>query len=155
MKVIIAGSRSFADFEQMEYAMSKLPWKVEEVVSGCARGADTLGEKWAAKNGIPIAYFPAEWSKHGRSAGYRRNAEMAEYADAAVLFWDGSSKGTANMKSLMEKAGKQVVVIPFGAQVEAAFKQSAEDIERGHVEDITEIIRQLEEGSNDDPCRGY
>ena len=62
-----------------------------------ARGADTLGEQYAKERGIPIRYFPADWQTLGKSAGYQRNVQMAQYADALVAFWDGRSKGTKHM----------------------------------------------------------
>jgi hypothetical protein len=58
-------------------------------------------------------HFPPDWKKYGKSAGYRRNKEMAEVADALVAFWDGKSKGTANMIDLMRKAGKPLKIVYY------------------------------------------
>jgi hypothetical protein len=96
MKVIIAGSRDFKDFEKVWTHMDKLPWEVTEVVCGGARGADRLGERWAKENAIPVKYFYPDWNHEGRGAGYRRNEEMAKYADCLVAF-DMGTKGTAHM----------------------------------------------------------
>ena len=68
-----------------------------EIVCGKARGADSLGEQYAKERGIPVRYFPADWRTLGQSAGYQRNTQMAQYADALVAFWDGRSKGTKHM----------------------------------------------------------
>lgn len=67
------------------------------VISGTARGADRTGETWAKARGIPVVRMPANWDAHGRSAGYRRNTEMAEAADALVAVWDGESRGTKHI----------------------------------------------------------
>ena len=99
MKVIIAGSREFDDYNTLckvcDYMLQN---QTEiEIVSGTAYGADQLGEKYAREHGYKLTYFPANWDKYGKSAGYRRNVEMAQYADAAIIFWDGRSKGTGHM----------------------------------------------------------
>jgi hypothetical protein len=97
MKTIVAGGRDITDFQLVVRAMAEVPWPISEVVSGACRGVDLLGEQVAANRQIPIKRFPADWEKFGLSAGPMRNAEMAEYADALILIWDGKSKGSANM----------------------------------------------------------
>lgn len=84
-----------------------------EVVSGTARGADTMGELWAVERDLTVHTFPANWDKFGKSAGYRRNEEMAVFADAAVVFWDGASRGSEHMINLARKHGLIVKVIRF------------------------------------------
>lgn len=100
MKTIIAGSRGFNDLDRLDFCLYQVPWEITEVVSGTARGADSLGEYWAEQNGIPIKQFPADWNKWGKRAGYIRNIEMAKYADACIIFWDGDSKGSKHMMDL-------------------------------------------------------
>ena len=97
MKVIVAGGRDITNFNLVEEAIAISGFEVSEIVSGKAKGVDTLGEVWALKHNIPVEAFPADWNAHGRSAGPIRNRQMAEYADALVAIWDGESKGTANM----------------------------------------------------------
>lgn len=113
MRTIIAGGRDFSDFKLLCSTLSEQ--KVSLVVSGCARGADRLGEKWAAGVGIPISRFPAEWDTHGKSAGYIRNTAMAENADVLVAFWDGNSRGTKHMIDVATKKKLQVTVVLYGA----------------------------------------
>jgi len=115
MKVIIAGSRNFKDYELLKKKMDffNSNGKITEVVSGAARGADTLGEKWAEERDIPIKSCPANWAKLGRSAGYIRNKEMAEYADALVAFWDGVSRGTNHTIDIMTEMGKPIRIVNF------------------------------------------
>ena len=100
-RTIIAGGRDYHVTEADEQWLDTLP--IGEVVCGCARGADTGGERWAAKRGIPVAMFPADWDKHGKGAGHIRNREMADHAEAVVLFPGG--RGTANMKQTAERLG--------------------------------------------------
>lgn len=109
MKTIIAGSRDLGTAE-VEAAMKKCPHPVTEVVSGGCRGVDQAGEEWARLRGIPIKVFPADWKQFGKSAGFRRNAEMASYAEALVAVWDGKSPGTRNMIEVAKKAGLKVYV---------------------------------------------
>ena len=97
MKVIIAGGRDFTNYALVETAVKVSGFEITQVVSGKAKGVDTLGEVWALANNVPVEAFPADWSQHGRSAGPIRNREMAEYADALIAIWNGESKGTANM----------------------------------------------------------
>ena len=110
MKVIIAGSRDITDYNVVKEAMDSfmeelsadmLP--ITEVVSGTARGADSLGEEWANNYDVPIKRMPANWAHHGKSAGYIRNSEMAMYADALVALWDNKSRGTGHMIDLAYK----------------------------------------------------
>lgn len=111
MKVIVAGSRSFNDlnylFNKMNEIFNHPKENGIEIVTGKAEGADTLGEYWASHWGLKIHEFPADWDKHGKSAGYTRNKEMAEVANILVAFWDGRSKGTSNMIAAMNKLNKQ------------------------------------------------
>lgn len=104
-KVIISGSRGFNDDELLERACDAylVNQKEIEVVCGEARGADTLGKRWAMKRGHRVKSFPANWDKYGNRAGVIRNREMGEYADAAICFWDGKSRGTAHMIQVAEE----------------------------------------------------
>ena len=113
MKLIIAGSRTVTNVQIVAHALRKFNFKpnmVDEIVSGTARGVDQLGENIAKQRCIKVKRFPADWDKYGKSAGYRRNAEMAEYADQLLAVWDGESKGTKHMIDLMRKQYKPVYV---------------------------------------------
>lgn len=99
-KVIVAGSRDFDDYPLLCWKLDRLLAQKMgdvEIVCGKARGADSLGEQYAKERGIPVRYFPADWRTLGQSAGYQRNTQMAQYADALVAFWDGRNKGTKHM----------------------------------------------------------
>jgi hypothetical protein len=112
-RVIIAGSRTTPENnkELLEQISQILPKENLTIVSGTARGGDRLGENWAKENGVEIRQFPAEWNKHGKSAGMIRNKEMAEYATELLLIWDGESRGSANMKKEAEKRKLKITEI--------------------------------------------
>ena len=105
MKLIIAGGRDYKltrqDFDKLDGIQG-----VTEVVSGCARGVDSAGECWARNRLIPIKQFPADWDRWGKRAGFIRNIEMANYADALAVFPGGN--GTAHMFKTARQYGLQI-----------------------------------------------
>lgn len=123
MKVIIAGPRDFNDYDVVCKAVEASEFEITEVVSGKAKGVDTLGERWASDNNVPVQPFPAEWNnlkqpgavvatnswdkKYNKNAGFYRNGLMAEYADALIAI-DTGSGGTGDMIRKATEAGLQV-----------------------------------------------
>lgn len=105
MKLIIAGSRVFGNYQLLAKHLDDIcsRYDITEIVSGTAAGADSLGELYAKDHNIPVKRFPADWNKYGKSAGYRRNEQMAQYADACICFSVNNSKGTEHMISLAKK----------------------------------------------------
>lgn len=101
LKIIIAGSRYFNNYcllkSKLDILLSNRNNNEIQIVSGGCRGSDKLGELYAMNNGIDIKIFNAQWDKYGKSAGPKRNLQMAIYSDALVAFWDGKSRGTSNM----------------------------------------------------------
>lgn len=121
-KVIIAGSRHMpiSDYWKINEAVRKSGFVVQEVVCGMARGADQLGGKWAWERKIPVKTFPARWEELGKAAGPIRNAEMAQYADAAIIFlWEGS-RGSADMERKMRALKKPVFTV-WNGEIDYAF----------------------------------
>lgn len=115
-KVIVAGGRDFNDYPLLQqkldtFLQNKLP--NVEIVSGRAKGADSMGETYATVNHLKLKVFPAEWDKYGKSAGYKRNKQMAEYANALIAFWDGKSKGTSHMINLATEHNLQIRVVRY------------------------------------------
>ncbi len=108
MKTIIAGSRTITSYDVIQKAIEASGIEITEVVSGRARGVDTLGEDWARTNNIPVTQFPvtpAEWKRYGKRAGYLRNRKMGEYAEALIAIWDGKSRGTGHMIDIADELG--------------------------------------------------
>lgn len=118
MKTIVAGSREITDYQIVHDAVYSCPWVITEIVSGGARGVDTLGEQAAAAFGIPVKVFPADWVTHGRAAGPIRNQQMAAYATALIAIWDGKSTGTLNMIKQAERLKLRVQVITTAKKIE-------------------------------------
>jgi hypothetical protein len=110
MRVIIAGSRAINDYAKVCHAVQRSGFPISRVLSGMAGGVDSLGIRYAAEKGLPCDRFPAEWSKWGRRAGYRRNTQMAQHADALIAVWDGRSPGTKHMIEVAKARGLPVFV---------------------------------------------
>ena len=102
--LLVAGSRNFDNYDLLEETIDySLRYRTEPIciVSGGARGADTLAKQYAINRGFSYMEFPADWNKYGKSAGYIRNEEMHKFIAqfenrGAIYFWDGESRGTAH-----------------------------------------------------------
>jgi len=115
MKVIVAGGRDFDDARLLFAALNDISKeiKISEIVSGAAKGADSLGECWANLSKIQITNFEPDWKTYGTSAGPIRNKSMADYGDMLLLFWDGKSPGSRSMLSAMTKLDKPVKLFRY------------------------------------------
>lgn len=125
MRVLVCGGRDYKDRDTIYRVLNSLsgaslgdkpnpswlPRPDLEIISGMARGADSIAEEWAVSNWVMCHRFPAQWDKYGKSAGYKRNAQMLEEGkpDLVVAFPGG--KGTQMMVDLARKAGIAVEVI--------------------------------------------
>ena len=128
LRVIVAGGRDFDDFPLlMNKCIEIIVEATKEdntidkirIVSGGARGADKLGEQYAQIAHYDVSRFPADWNRYGKSAGYRRNAEMAKFASedgnkgVLIAFWDGNSRGTKHMIDLGKRYELEVHVVNY------------------------------------------
>ena len=128
LRIIVAGSRDFNDYPLLRDTLMDYLEVMDDTdvvdnpsqvkfISGTAKGADTLGEQFAYTYEYEVIRFPAAWDIYGKSAGYRRNAEMAKYASEAYgvlfAFWDGKSKGTKHMIDLAKRYGLEIHVVNF------------------------------------------
>ena len=130
MRIIIAGSRDFNDYNLLRSEGLRIIGELKaegfdagrnvvEIVSGGARGADTLGEKFANTYGLKIKKFIPDWDGLGKRAGFVRNAEMATYAKqdsqlgVLIACWDGKSRGTKSMIDLAKKHELRIFVIKY------------------------------------------
>lgn len=116
MKLAIIGSRGFDDYELVKSVLSDYVDKVTMVVSGGAKGADSLGEKWANENNIQTLIFKPDWKKYGKKAGHLRNTDIIQNCDMCVAFWDGVSTGTNDSIKKAKKFGKEVKIINYEIQ---------------------------------------
>ena len=117
-RIIVAGGRNFTDYALLSATLTDV-LKINEgvdtvIVSGGCQGADSLGERYAGEHGLQVVRFPAEWVVYGKAAGPIRNRKMVKYASEEtgilVAFWDGESRGTANMIRLAKQFGLQTKI---------------------------------------------
>jgi YspA, cpYpsA-related SLOG family len=119
MNVAIVGSRGFTNRHVIEGAIRR--WMVLSpegltIVSGGARGADSLGEDIArALNLRTIIHLP-DWDTHGKAAGFIRNRDIVRDADVVLAFLQPgpATRGTSHTISLARDAGKMVYVYHEG-----------------------------------------
>ena len=109
-RVLVCGSRDFSDrslvdakLDEVRERLGGIPMRV---ISGAARGADTLAADWARRHGVPCDEYPAEWDRYGKSAGYRRNERMLAEGQPhlVVAFPQGASRGTRMMMDIAARA---------------------------------------------------
>ena len=123
-KVIIAGSRtvfpSVAEIDAAIVKLGSLLWVPDEwtdIVCGMAKGADMAGKAWAEARGKHVIRVPITERMVAHHGPYlapkMRNRELAETGDAAIIFWDGLSSGSADMCIRMVARGKPCEVIPW------------------------------------------
>ena len=112
MKIGVVGSRNFDDYKKLEKELNKIEG-ITVIVSGGAKGADTLAREFAEKNDIKLTEFKPDYEQYGRGAPIRRNKKIVEYSDQIIAFWDGESRGTKNTIDIAEKQDKPITIIRF------------------------------------------
>ncbi len=108
-RIAIVGSRDFPDLDLVRDFVDSLP-PGTVVISGAARGVDTVAATAALVRGLLVEEYPADWKAHGRAAGYLRNRTLVVMADRVVAFHDGSSRGTQHTMDIAKEMGKPVTV---------------------------------------------
>lgn len=111
MRIAIVGSRGWTDEDTVQRYINTIP-DGSVVVSGGARGVDSIAEKFARARGLEVVVIKPDWSK-GRGAGMERNGEIVAQSDVVVAFWDGKSPGTQNTinRALSAPHIKRIMVI--------------------------------------------
>lgn len=116
MRILITGSRDWPWPNAISMSLLGVAAGVEDdditIVSGaCPTGADAAAERTAERMGWKLETHPADWSAHGRRAGYVRNQAMVEAgADLCLAFIKDSSRGATMTVKLAEDAGIPVTV---------------------------------------------
>jgi hypothetical protein len=110
MKILVCGGRDYTDYDRLEDELNLL-WRVHgdfTIISGMARGADSLAVRYAEQYNCPLEKFPALWDVHGKAAGLIRNQQMLDEGkpDLVVAFPGG--RGTAHMIKIARKADVEV-----------------------------------------------
>ena len=114
MVVMIGGSREFDDYLYLKRNIEM--YCITKIISGGAKGADTLAEKYAKENNIPFECYPAEWDKFGKKAGMIRNKTMIDKSEFCIFFLDGKSKGTEGAISYAKKMNKNYIVFRYNVK---------------------------------------
>lgn len=115
MILLIAGSRSFNDYEFLKEKIDSLTAnvKITKIITGGEIGTDQLAEQYAKEKNIKVEIKKPRW-KIGRSAGYLRNEDMVRNSNSVICFWDGRSRGTKHILQLAEAYKIQRRIIYFG-----------------------------------------
>ena len=120
-KIVVAGGRTYTNTGMVFICLEKIVQKGDVIISGHAKGVDMMGELYAQKNNLACEIYPAEWDKYGRSAGPRRNEQMAQVADKVVVFWDFKSRGTKNMIDMAKKYKKELFIFDYFGNLKQHF----------------------------------
>ena len=142
MRTIIAGSRTINDDTLLQEIIAEWPHRITQVISGTARGVDILGELWAEEHGIEVVRMPADWNKWGKSAGYRRNEDMAKVADAAIIIHDGKSAGTKHMLDIARKMGLEIMYVVLAAPKYTYYPAVGE---HGYIKNLDETVNDTDD----------
>jgi SLOG family YspA-like protein len=114
MKLIITGASTFANSQHLCQVLAPDRHRITQVLTGGGRGAEQLGARWAWKHIVTHQLVRADWERFGKTAGVRRNHQLAQAGDVLLVLGDGQAPGTAHLMQCMQQLGKPVVVIPVG-----------------------------------------
>jgi predicted Rossmann fold nucleotide-binding protein DprA/Smf involved in DNA uptake len=114
MKTAIVGTRTFNDYQELKRTLESLKNKPTEIISGGARGADALAERYAKENNIKLTVIEANWNLHGKAAGPIRNLLIVEASEQVVAMWNGESKGTENTIKNSKEMHRPVIIVNYG-----------------------------------------
>lgn len=113
MKLAIIGGRDFNDYARLCRVMETAKTPITMIVSGGAIGADMLGAKWADEHDVAKEIFLPDWKNLGKKAGFIRNQQIIDNADAVLAFWNKVSKGTEHSISLANKKGLPMKIVYY------------------------------------------
>ncbi len=111
MTTAVIGSRTFQDYVLLENTLNK--YMITQLVSGGARGADQLAERYAHKKGLPTLVLKPDYATFGKAAPFICNQDIIDAVQQVIAFWNGESRGTAHALKYAQKQGKIVHIISF------------------------------------------
>jgi len=111
MKYAVIGSRGFDDYSLLEKTLNKR--RPFEIVSGGARGADSLAARYAREYDIPLTEFIPDYKRYDKGALKERNKLIVETAQKVIAFWDGASTGTLYTISYAESKDVPVEIVRY------------------------------------------
>jgi predicted Rossmann fold nucleotide-binding protein DprA/Smf involved in DNA uptake len=121
MKTAVVGTRTFDDYQALKKTLDNLKNKPTEIISGGARGADALAERYAMEYNLPMTIIEANWNLHGKSAGPIRNLLIVEACEQVVAMWNGESRGTENTIKTANELNKPAIVVNYGISQQLSF----------------------------------
>jgi len=117
MRVVVAGSRTIEDYDLVEKAILESGFPVDLVISGGAKGVDTLGVRWARKNKVQHCLFPPMWAELGKRAGPARNRWMISVGEALIAVWDQRSRGTGHIIQYAQDWKRHIYVVDLNGDI--------------------------------------
>lgn len=121
MKLAIIGSRGFNDYDFLKQTVSEFLknnlLNCTHIVSGGAKGADTLAQQFALEHELEMIVFKPNWKLYGNRAGFIRNTDIVENADIIIAFWDGNSTGTKDALDKATALNKRTIVKIYKQQI--------------------------------------
>jgi predicted Rossmann fold nucleotide-binding protein DprA/Smf involved in DNA uptake len=106
MKALVCGGRNYSDlkylFQVLDLCMGW--WKLKTIITGGAKGADSLAHEWAIRRKLQTEVYMADWDLHGKAAGMIRNREMLIEGQPNVVIAFPGTTGTENMITIARKA---------------------------------------------------
>jgi len=111
MKLAVIGSRGFEDYSLLSQKLDEI--NPSEIISGGAKGADTLADRYANEHDIKLTEFKPDYKKYGRGAPHVRNRQIVDASEKVLAFWDGKSRGTLSTLKYAEKQSIEIEKIIF------------------------------------------
>ena len=132
LNVAVIGSRSFDDYGLLSrFIITRiLPKRIRCIISGGAKGADSLAERFAEEYNCDFKVFHAEWRIYGSKAGYLRNHDIIKTCDMCFAFWDGASRGTAHAIQLCEELNKPYWIYYFKMPLQGKLLESSKSLKK-------------------------
>lgn len=125
----VVGSRTWTDkqcvFDMLDCYYIDYPQL--KIISGGAKGADSMAADWAKSRNVPTQIFRPDWDVYGKRAGFMRNEQIVRACDSVLAFWDGTSKGTLNTIDKARDMQKPVRIIYTEAMLDAMAERLAND----------------------------
>lgn len=132
LNVAVIGSRSFDDYGLLSrFIITRiLPKRIRCIISGGAKGADSLAKRFAEEYHCDFKVFHAEWRIYGSKAGYLRNHDIIKTCDMCFAFWDGASRGTAHAIQLCEELNKPYWIYYFKMPLQGKLLESSKRLKK-------------------------
>ena len=111
MRYAVIGSRTFDNYSILFDVLEK--HYISQIVSGGAKGADSLAARYANEKGIPLVVFLPDWDKYDKKAGFVRNKEIVKASDILLAFWNGQSRGTKHSIDYAKKLNIKTIIVTF------------------------------------------